>query len=208
MEDGSVLVCELTGKRFGKLLPNGDYEVIADSFEGEPLTGVNDVFIDRYGGIYFSDSYPGMIDDIKPVTCVYYIAPGTNQPKRIADDLYKGKGIHISPDEKWIYIVDFEGRVVYRYGLLAPGVLGQREAFIERMCGGLTLDEHGNIYISTVADGAGVLVYSPQGKLIGQICVPEWTSNVTFAGPEGKTLIITTEKSVYTMAMQVRGLTH
>ena len=51
MKDGSVLVCELTGKRFGKITPDGDYEVIADTFEGEALTGVNDVFIDRHGGI-------------------------------------------------------------------------------------------------------------------------------------------------------------
>ena len=179
--------------------------MIADSFEGEPLTGVNDVFIDRYGGIYFSDSYPGLEEDAKPQYCVYYIAPDSNQLQRIVDDLYKGKGIHISPDEKWIYMVDYGDRIVYRYELITPGKLGRREVFIARMCGGLTLDEYGNLYISTVNDGAGILVYSPQGDLIGQILVPEWTSHVTFAGPDGKMLIITTAKSIYTMDMQVHG---
>ena len=91
-------------------------------------------------------------------------------------------------------------------GRSAPGVLGQREIFIDRMCGGLTLDEHGNIYISTVFDGAGILVYNPQGELLGQILIPDCTSNITFAGPDGKTLIITTFNSVYTMDMQVHGL--
>ena len=45
---------------------------------------------------------------------------------RIVDDHYKSKGIQISPDEKWIYIADFGGRKVYRYELLAPGVLGRQ----------------------------------------------------------------------------------
>lgn len=206
MQDGSVLVCELTGKRLGRITPGGNYEIVADSFEGEPLTGANDVFLDRHGGIYFSDSYPGMVDDPQPITRVFYIAPGSNELKLLVDDLYKGKGIHISPDEKWIYIVDFEGRVVYRYELMAPGELGQREPLINRMCGGLALDERGNIYISTVADGTGVLVYSPEGELLGQILVPDWTSNVTFAGPEHKSLVITAGSSVYTVDMQVRGL--
>ena len=73
------------------------------------------------------------------------------------------------------------------------------------MCGGLALDEEGNLYISTVMDGAGLCVYSPSGTLLGQILVPDCTSNVTFAGKDFKTLIITTFESVYALEMQVRG---
>ncbi len=124
---------------------------------------------------------------------------------RIVDDHYKSKGIQISPDEKWIYIADFGGRKVYRYELLAPGVLGRREVFIDRMCGGLTLDERGNLYISTVMDGAGVCVYNPEGELMGQILVPECTSNVTFAGRDFRTLIVTTFESVFALDMQAQG---
>lgn len=47
----------------------------------------------------------------------------------------------------------------------------------------------------------------PQGKLIGQILVPDNTTNVTFAGSAGDTLVITTFKSVYIADLQVRGLT-
>ena len=131
--------------------------------------------------------------------------PGKAKPKRIVDNHYKDKGIQISPDEKWIYIADFGGRKVYRYPLMAPGVLGEGEVFIDRMCGGIALDEHGNLYISTIMDGAGLCVYNPDGELMGQILVPDCTSNVTFAGPDFKTLIITTFESVYALEMQVRG---
>ncbi|NKB68971.1 MAG: hypothetical protein GKR89_18035 [Candidatus Latescibacteria bacterium] len=204
--DGTLLICELLGKRLSKITPEGVYEVIADSFAGVGLTGANDIYLDREGGLYFSDSYPGFDATATPTYCVYYIAPDSNELKPIITDLYKGKGIHISADEKWIYMADFGGRKVYRYELLAPGVLGRKELFIDRMCGGLTLDEHGNVYISTVMDAAGIMIYSPQGKLIGQILIPENTTNVTFAGPAGETLVITTFKSVYTVDLQVRGL--
>ena len=76
MEDGSLLVCEPMGRRFCKLTPDGEYVVIADSFEGERLTGANDVLIDRCGGICFSDSHTGYDDKATPTYCVYYIAPG------------------------------------------------------------------------------------------------------------------------------------
>ena len=95
--------------------------------------------------------------------------------------------------------------MIYRYELLAPGHLGKRTRFIERMVGGMTLDEFGNLYLSTVMDGAGVVIYNPEGELIGQILVPQCTTNVAFTGPAGKTLIITTFESIYALDMQVQG---
>lgn len=67
------------------------------------------------------------------------------------------------------------------------------------------LDELGNFFISTVMDGAGICVFSPEGAFLGQILVPDCTSNVTFAEPDSKTLSITTFESVYTLEIQVRG---
>ncbi len=203
--DGSLLVCELTGLRFARLYPNGDYSIIADSFEGQPLTGPNDVYVDKAGGIYFSDSYPGS-NIREPVHCVYYIAPGSSELKRIVDDHYKTKGIHASADGKWLYIADYGGRKVYRYELLAPGVLGEKELFIDTRCGGLTVDEEGNVYISTVGDHLGVLVFNPEGERIGQIMYPENTTNVVFGGPKRDKLIVTTFKSLYALDMNVKGM--
>ncbi len=204
--DGSVLVCELTGKRFARLKTNGDYEIIAETFRGEPLTGANDVYVDTEGGIYFSDSYPGSNIRHPPEFCVYYIAPGSSALKRIVDDHYKTKGIHVSADGEWIYIADYGGRKVYRYQLLAPGKLGKKELFIDTRCGGLAVDEKGNVYISTVGDHKGILVYNSEGAFLGRIRYPENTTNATFAGPNRDKLIVTTFKSVYALDMNVRGM--
>ena len=203
--DGSLLICELTGLNFGRLRPNGEYEIIANSFEGEALTGPNDVYVDREGGIYFSDSFPGS-KMREPEYCAYYIAPGSSTLKRIIDDHYKTKGLHVSLDGKWLYAADYGGRKVYRYQLLAPGKLGEKELFIDTRCGGMTVDERGNVYISTVNDLKGVMVFDSEGGYIGRINCPEMVSSVTFAGPNRDKLIITTLKSVYSLDMNVRGM--
>ncbi len=202
--DGSVLVCELTGRRFARLHPDGKYQIIAESFAGTPLTGPNDVYVDRDGGIYFSDSYPGS-QIREPIHCVYYIAPGGSELKRIVKDHFKTKGIHESPDRQWLYIADYGGRKVYRYRLLSPGVLGDKELFVDTRCGGLTVDERGNVYLSTVDDRQGVLVFNASGERIGQIGFPEPTTNAVFAGPDRDQLVVTTFKSLYSLPMKVKG---
>jgi gluconolactonase len=93
-----------------------------------------------------------------------------------------------------------------RYELLAPGVLGKKELFIDTRCGGLTVDELGNVYITTVDDYLGMLVYDSDGNRLGQVMFPEGATNATFGGPENKTLIITTLRSIYSLEMNVRGL--
>jgi len=205
--DGSLLVCELTGKRFARLKPDNSYEIIATTFNNIPLTGANDVFVDKQGGIYFSDSYPG--GNIRePEYCVYYIAPGGNKLKQIINDHYKTKGIHISADGDWIYIVDYGEQKVYRYKLLKPGVLGDKELFIDERCGGLTVDEQGNIYISTVNSHKGILVFNANGKKLGKIMFPEDTTNVTFGGKNRDKLIVTTFRSIYALDMNIKGMNY
>lgn len=204
--DGALLVCELTGRRFARLHPNGQYEIIAEQFEGTPLTGPNDVYVDKAGGIYFSDSYPGSQITHPPAHCVYYVAPGETKLQRIIDNHYKTKGIHLSPDGQWIYLADYGGRKVYRHRLLAPGRLGPPELFVDTRCGGLTIDEHGNVYLSTVDDYKGILVYAPDGRRLGQIRFPEATTNAVFAGPDRDQLIVTTFKSLYALPMSVKGM--
>ena len=204
--DGALLVCELIGRRFARLHPSGQYEIIAEQFEGTPLTGPNDVYVDKAGGIYFSDSYPGSRITHPPAHCVYYVAPGETKLQRIVDNHYKTKGIHLSPDGQWIYLADYGGRKVYRHRLLAPGQLGPPELFVDTRCGGLTIDEHGNVYLSTVDDFKGILVHAPDGRRLGQIRFPEATTNAVFAGPGRDQLIVTTFKSLYVLPMSVKGM--
>ena len=49
---------------------------------------------------------------------------------------------------------------------------------------------------------------SPQGVQLDMIPIPEFVTNVCFGGPENKTLYITCQDKVYSLAMQFRGGGH
>jgi len=66
---------------------------------------------------------------------------------------------------------------------------------------GMTLDEHGNLYLTR----GSVRVYSPQGKLIADVATPERPANVTFGGKDRKTLFITARTGFYSVRMNVKG---
>jgi gluconolactonase len=67
---------------------------------------------------------------------------------------------------------------------------------------GMCADINGNLYF---AMRGGIWVVSPEGKSLGLIPVPEFCSNVTFGGADGKTLYITCDRKVYSLSMKVKG---
>lgn len=53
--------------RIGVIYPPGSEVVLADNFEGRPLSRPNDVIVARNGGIYFTDPYCWPVGDGRPV---------------------------------------------------------------------------------------------------------------------------------------------
>ena len=133
---------------------------------------------------------------------VYYLQKN-KAPIIVVDHLMKPNGIIGSADGQFLYIADIQANKTYRYTIEADGTLHSQTLFVDRGSDGMTIDDHGNIYLT----GNGVSVYNKYGALIEQIKVPEnWTSNVTFGGKDNHTLFITATKSVYTLQMKVRGV--
>ncbi len=66
----------------------------------------------------------------------------------------------------------------------------------------MTLDDQGNLYLT----GHGVTIFDRTGQQIEHIDVPEpWSANVSFAGPDHRTLFITASKSLYSIRLQTKG---
>ena len=65
----------------------------------------------------------------------------------------------------------------------------------------MTLDEQGNLYLTSGA----VQVYSPNGKKLVTIQIPEAPSNVCFGGRDRRTLFITARTGFYSLGMNFRG---
>jgi gluconolactonase len=80
-------------------------------------------------------------------------------------------------------------------------------------CGpdGVRCDVNGNLWASSNAGRAvgynGVTVWSPEGKLIGRIRLPEVCGNICFGGPKRNRLFMAASQSLYAVYVGTQGAT-
>lgn len=183
-------------------------DVLVTDFEGLKLNGPNDMWLDPDGGIYFSDPFykrPYWSDTTQVLEKenLYYLSPDRKSVKVVAKDLVKPNGLIGTPDGNTLYVADIGDWKTYAYHIEKDGSLSNRQLFCEMGSDGMTIDYKGNIYLTN----QGVHVFNRRGEEIEHIAVDQnWTANVTFGGPEFKTLFITAMNSVYTIDMNVKGV--
>jgi gluconolactonase len=207
---GELVGCEMEG-RIVAVAPDGKVRVIADKYEGNSFNAPNDLVLDRAGGVYFTDPhFRAPMPLPQTVTAVYYVDKA-GKVSRLIDDLKAPNGVILSPDEKTLYVIPSLQAEMMAYPVLEPGKLGPGKVFCTlaqpegqkgRGGDGLTVDEKGNLYITS---GLGLQVFDKDGKALGIIKFPEGPANVTFGGPENKTLFVTAKTSLYTAEMSVKG---
>ena len=131
-------------------------------------------------------------------------------------------GICFSPDYKTLYVISTGPgpgqtvggkRVVFAFEVQGKK-LGAMRLFTDCMvdgvkCGpdGMRADRAGNLWISSNAPlgYAGVTVWSPAGKLIGRIRLPEVCANLCFAGPKRDFLFMCASQSIYMVRLNIQG---
>ncbi|MEO8736694.1 MAG: glycosyl hydrolase family 28-related protein [Edaphobacter sp.] len=90
----------------------------------------------------------------------------------------------------------------YRGEVNADGTMSSLKVFVERGGESLAQDSAGNVYIAA----GQIFVYSPAGKLIDTIDVPERPQDILFGGPDGRTLYIFSHASLYSIRTRNSGL--
>ena len=74
---------------------------------------------------------------------------------------------------------------------------------------GLRCDVEGNVWVSSNAGRnvgySGVTVWSPEGKLLGRIRLPEVCGNVCFGGPKRNRLFMAASQSIYAVYVGTQG---
>jgi gluconolactonase len=213
--------------RLESLDPKGQVTVLADSYQGKKLNSPNDLVYKSDGSLYFTDPPYGLPtqgdgDPIKELAFsgVYRIPNALNQkagapPARdqlqlVAKDLPRPNGLAFSPDEKYLYVDNSgEKKVWMRYEVAKDGSLKDGKVFYDassdtRVGGpdGMKVDRLGNVYST---GPGGIWVFSPAGKALGVILMPERTANLNWAGVDRKTLYITATSSVYRITLKVPG---
>jgi gluconolactonase len=180
--------------------------VLADSFEGQPLMGPNDLVIDQKGGIYFTD--PNIGPGRRPL--ILYIKPGGGVVQA-TDEVSYPNGVQLSPDEKTLYATN--GTAIIAFDVQPDGSLTNSRTFAASAGDGMAIDTEGRLY-STLSwrwhpkeDVQGVRVFNPKGDVLGLIPTGIPPSSVAFAGPEKKTLYIVGRGGVQKVQMIAQGVT-
>jgi gluconolactonase len=200
-------------------LTTGKIEVLADSYEGKPLQGPNDVTIDGKGRLYFTDLAGAAVYRID--------APGKLFRILGAPDVQRPNGIQIAADDRKLYLVEANqakdgARMIRSYDLLPDGTARNMKVHYNfypgRSADGMSIDIQGNLYASagmnqlrgtseTLDTKAGVYVISPEGKLVKFIPIPEdFITNNGFGGPDMKTLYVTAGKTLFKVRTEIAGL--
>ena len=178
---------------------------VAERIDGKRFNAPNDLVVDASGGIWFTDPAYGRKPDELEIgqEAVYWVSPDRTTVTRVADMLRRPNGIAFSPDGRTLYVADRDADVTYAYPVEGPGRLGPRKTFADTGSDGFAVDSRGNLYVTPKADH--VRVFAPSGRKLGEIPLPAAPSNVTFGGPDRKTLFITARDTVYTLPMKVAG---
>lgn len=202
--DGRLLAAQGDAKavvsyRIGVSGPE-DAQVLAQNSGWKPP---NDLCQSPAGDIYFT------CPDFNSQSAgrVYRIAP-TSAVTTAITDMPVPNGIITSIDGRTLYISDSHLRLWRSYPVNLDGTVGAGSVFFNPSTGdmtepdGMTIDELGNLYF---CGRGGVWIVSPGGVELDMIPVPVFCSNVTFGGADGRTLYITGDTRLYSLAMQVRG---
>jgi gluconolactonase len=208
--------------------PHGPVTVLADSYQGKKLNSPNDVAYRSDGSLYFTDPPYGLrtqneSDPQKELAFsgVYRIpgaaaqkpgsAPDRAGLQLLVKDLTRPNGVAFSPDEKFLYVNNSEPKKLWmRYPVKADGTLGPGklifDATDDKRPGapdGMKVDVKGNLYS---AGPGGVWIFSPEGKHLGTLLIPERVGNVAWGGAENRTLYVTASSSVYRVELKVPGI--
>jgi gluconolactonase len=216
---GRLITCEHEGRRVTRTDYDGTITVVIDRFEGKRLNSPNDVVVKSDGSIWFTDppfgisgTYEGHRADPELPQNVYRVAPG-GQASVVIGDLRGPNGLCFSPDETKLYVVESRAtpnRLIQVYDV-DGAKLANNHVFADCGAGtadGIKCDTDGNLWcgwgMSEELDG--VVVFSPEGKMIGRIRLPERCANLCFGGAKRDRLFMASSQSVYALYVHAQGV--
>jgi gluconolactonase len=204
-DKGRLYTCESRTRRVVRTDKKGNVEVIAEKWEGKRLNAPNDIVVSKQGHVYFTDPAFGAQSDTRELDFygVYHVNP-KGEMQLIAKPSGRPNGITLSPNGRILYVSNSDDRNVVAYDVSKDGSAGNERVFVTGIDGvpdGIKTDEKGNLYVSA----RGVAIYSPEGKLLHTITVPETPANCAFGDPDLQTFYITARTSVYRVRLNVKG---
>lgn len=215
-KQGRLTINQHGNRRVIRVEPRGNITVLADRYDGRRLNSPNDLVYRSDGVLYFTDppfGLPKVFNDPRkelPYSGVYCVKDGI--VKLVSTDLDAPNGIALSPDEKMLYVNNWneKRKVILRYEVKGDCELANSKVFFDMTdapgndaLDGLKVDQEGNVYST---GPGGIWIFSPEGKHLGLIKGPEDPHNMAWGDDDGKTLYITALTGLYRMRMHIVGV--
>ena len=211
---GRLIACDHGNRRIYRVNKDGSKTTLVDRFEGMRFNSPNDLVMDKAGNIFFTDPPYGMLDEsVREVQWhgVYRLTPeGT--VSLLTKEFSRPNGIGLSPDEKTLYVAqsDKDLPVIKSFSVNDDGTIGNGQLLFDAkplmkdsgLPDGMAIDQKGNLWAT---GPGGVLIISPDGKLLGRILMSRPTANCAF-GDDGSTLYITSNDFLCRVKTKTCGL--
>ncbi|WP_414619310.1 SMP-30/gluconolactonase/LRE family protein [Calothrix sp. CCY 0018] len=188
---------------------DGKVTVLAERYENKLLNSPNDIAVKSDDSIYFTDPPYGIknVEEELGFYGIYRWQPNGNLTL-LNKEMVRPNGIAFSPDEKKLYVSDSEKLHIQVFDVKPDGTLSKGRVFAELpgekgVPDGMKVDVKGNIYCT---GSGGVWIFSPTGKFLDKINVPENATNLAWGNKDYKTLYITAGNSVYRIPLNVAGI--
>jgi len=215
-KEGRLTINEHGNRRVTRLEKNGQLTILADRYQGKRLNSPNDLVYRSDGALYFTDppfGLPKFFDDPRkelPFSGVFCLIGG--ELKLVSTDLTGPNGLAFSPDEKYLYVDDWDDKrkVIMRYAVHPDGSLSDGEIFLdatnerdENAWDGMKVDQNGNLYLS---GPGGLWIISAEGKHLGTVVGPEHPHNLAWGDEDGKTLYLCAQTGLYRIRVNIPGV--
>jgi gluconolactonase len=187
------------------------YTVLTDHYDGKKFNSPNDVVLGPDGALYFTDPTLDLPKGEKQEIAFQgvYRLDAKGKVTLLTKDLTQPNGLAFSPDGKRLYIDDTEKKNIRVYDFHPDGTIANGRIFGSEDDGtkdgvpdGIRVDRNGNLF---VVGPRGIWVWSPEGKHLGTIEVPEQPANLSWGGTDNSVLYITATTSVYKIPTRTHG---
>jgi len=156
---GDLIVAD-TERGLISVSPQGDIDVLVDTFDGRKLLLVDHLDIADNGDIYFSDASARfgldkhLLDFIEASStgAVYKYSARTKQTTPVMDSLFFSNGVALGPGDEYLLVAETGRARILKHFLSGPKQ-GQTEVFIDAlpaMPDNLYYDEEGTLWVGLI----------------------------------------------------------
>jgi len=159
---------------------------LLDTLEGKPINGINEMWPDGTGGIYFGTNDIEMIIEAKPTRpSTLYRLTVDREVIKLAEDVNFSNGLAFDPGRRKFYCSD-TFVCAWAWDVADDLSLTNKRKLLDKEdCDGMALDVDGNVWITGFRSSGFIVRLKPDGEPLPRVETPEGSiTQVRFGGAD------------------------